>query len=310
MPSSLIASAAGPDGVSPVDAATLHTAAAPAAGTAGVSPFGSMAYEQLDGQVQADSSNPAYQQTAIITEVPTMPSVFVGAAPRAGQRVSMTAGATTTVTPTGTTTTMHGQQAAAAPDVAEVVVESPTAAAANARAVGATPVTHVDNHPKVDSPGEDLDMGMNDFLQNLHSMNSSELMLTDDVNKDDLWDMLFGGQQQPSGAGTSGHGLHGYDIAGKQFVGIPGAPASLQGADHVGSPTLPAFSATGIPTGAVTSAGLPVAGMPDEPLAMDEMQAVGVESSDQHVSHAIDASTLDPAMAAALTVPGNLLAGR
>jgi hypothetical protein len=37
-------------------------------------------------------------------------------------------------------------------------------------------------------------MGMQDLLANLGTMNSSELMMTDDANKDDLWDMLFGQQ--------------------------------------------------------------------------------------------------------------------
>jgi hypothetical protein len=41
-------------------------------------------------------------------------------------------------------------------------------------------------------------MGMQDLLANLGTMNSSELMMTDDGNKDDLWDMLFG-QQNPEG---------------------------------------------------------------------------------------------------------------
>jgi hypothetical protein len=193
----------------------------------------------------------------------------------------MAAGATTTVTPAGTTTTMHASKQAAAPAnpvVAEVLAGPPTAAYTDA-ADAIAPDMHVDNQPKVDSPLEDLDAGMGDFLQNLHSMNSAELMMTDDVNKDDLWDMLFGAHQHPASvAGTGGQhpvydaggGLLGSGIAesavriGAHCADAPGAPLVMDG----------------------PAAGLPAVGSPGLPGLVHD--------------------ALDPAMAAALTVPASV----
>lgn len=260
-------------------------AAAAAATAAGITPFNSVPSEQLEGHLPADDSSPGdfWQQTTVVTEVPSMAPAAAASGPRVTQRVPMAAGATTIITPAGTTTTMHAGQQAAAPVVAEVLVESPTVSGAGAADVSDDlPSMHVDSQPKVDSPTEDLDAGMGDFLQNLHSMNSAELMMTDDMNKDDLWDMLFGGQQQPSSvAAVAGQGLHpAYDAGGSLLGSGMDTPGGLAGAHY----------AAGVPGAPLVvngpAAGLPAVGSPALP--------------------GMDHDALDPAMAAALTVPANL----
>lgn len=170
----------------------------------------------------------------------------------ASQQVPRAAGATTPFIPGGTTTFVPGSGqalpavASAAPAAAEVLVESPTATAAgrNARgsAAGSPGLQHIDTQPQVDSPA-DLDMGVGDFLQNLQSMNSAELMMTDDINKDDLWDVLFGGQQHPAGppaAAAASPGLH------PTSYGVGAAPLMMHQLPAVGSPGLPGMDHDGL----------------------------------------------------------------
>lgn len=213
--------------------------------------------QQLDPAAAAAAAVPAdpgrdYRQTTTITEVPCMATPGAGGMQRvpSQQRVPMAAGATTVITPGGaTTTTMHAASAAAAAAAAaggvqvlsplEVKVESPTAAAAAAAAAaGAGMHLGVQQQPKVDSPEGDLDMGMNDILSNLGTMNSTDLMMTDEMNKDDLWDMLFG-QQQGSGAMLSGHsfGVNSGDMGAPDVTALGAAEGSPAGA-AVSSPTL------------------------------------------------------------------------
>jgi hypothetical protein len=244
-----IAAAAAFDGLVADPAAA---AAAAAAGLPNVLLYGNPLQPQLQ-QLQQPVIDPAaaaaaavpdlgsdYTQTTTITEVPCMATPAAGGSMQrvpSQQRVpmaAMAAGATTVITPGGATTTMHaaGKPAAAAAAAAagvqvlsplEVKVESPTvaAAAAAAAAAGAGGAMLMDaQQPKVDSPEGDLDMSM-DILSNLSHMNSADLMMTDDVNKDDLWDMLFG--QQGSGAMMSGHSFG--------SVGEMAAAAAALGAD-------------------------------------------------------------------------------
>jgi hypothetical protein len=75
----------------------------------------------------------------------------------------------------------------------------------------------------VDSPQEPFDMGMQDLLSNLQAANSSELMLTDDAAKDDLWDMLFG--KSSSGALSPGLG----DAAAAAAAGGSSVPMAVPG---------------------------------------------------------------------------------
>jgi hypothetical protein len=216
--------------------------------------------QQLDPAAAAAATVPDpgsdYTQTTTITEVPCMATPGAGGSmPRvpSQQRVPMAAGATTVITPGGATTTMHAAGTPAATAAAagggvqvlsplEFKVESPTAAAA-AAAAGAGAAMHVDaQQPKVDSPEGDLDMGMNEILSNLSHMNITDLMMTDEMSKDDLWDMLFG-QQQGSGPMLSGHsfgansGDMGAAVAGLGAGGSAAAAASPVGA-AVGSSTL------------------------------------------------------------------------
>eukprot|EP00878_Enallax_costatus_P005338 GHUV01005606.1.p1 GENE.GHUV01005606.1~~GHUV01005606.1.p1 ORF type:complete len:595 (+),score=202.55 GHUV01005606.1:324-2108(+) len=266
-----------------VDGAILPDAAAygsadPAAVAAGMSDMGisSAAYLQPREQQAAGDSSPEYWQTTTITEVPDMTpgAGAAGSVSRtASQRVPIAAGATTTITPGGTTTTIlgSGQASPVVAPTAEVLVESPTAVAAAAgstapgSAIESPGAQHIDSQPKVDSPAEDFDMGVGDFLHNLQSMNSAELMMTDVMNKDDLWDMLFGAQQQPAGAAhgaAAGVGLHpaGYDVGG-----VPGVSLMMDG---------------------LSTASLPAVGSPGLP--------------------GMDHDGMDPAMAAALTVPADI----
>jgi hypothetical protein len=201
-----------------------------------------------------------YTQTTTITEVPCMATPAAGGSMQrvpSQQRVpmaAMAAGATTVITPGGATTTMHaaGKPAAAAAAAAaggvqvlgplEVKVESPTvaAAAAAAAAAGAGDAMQLGaQQPKVDSPEGDLDMGM-DILSNLSHMNSADLMMTDDVNKDDLWDMLFG--QQGSGAMMSGHSFGSAGEMAAAAAALGGDSSAAAAVDPLGagvsSPTL------------------------------------------------------------------------
>jgi hypothetical protein len=198
-----------------------------------------------------------YTQTTTITEVPCMATpAAAGSMQRVPfqQRVPMAAGATTVITPGGATTTLHaaGKPAAAAAAAAaggvqvlgplEVKVESPTVAAAAAAAVAAGAGDAMQlgaQQPKVDSPEGDLDMGM-DILSNLSHMNSADLMMTDYVNKDDLWDMLFG--QQGSGAMMSGHSFGSAGEMAAAAAALGGDSSAAAAVDPLGagvsSPTL------------------------------------------------------------------------
>jgi hypothetical protein len=192
-----------------------------------------------------------YMQTTTITEVPCMATPAAGGSMQrvpSQQRVpmvAMAAGATTVITPGGATTTMHAAGTPAAAGGAQVLnpvevkVESPVAAAAAAAAAaGAGAAMYADaQQPKVDSPEADLDMGM-DILSNLGHMSSADLMMTDDVNKDDLWDMLFG--QQGSGAMLSGHS---FGSAGEMA-----AAAAALGADSLAAAAGPVGSGVSSPT--------------------------------------------------------------
>ncbi|WIA09074.1 hypothetical protein OEZ85_008488 [Tetradesmus obliquus] len=257
-----IAAAAAYDGL----VADPAVAAAVAAGLPNMLLYGDPLQQQQVQQQQQPQLDPAaaaaavpadpgrdYTQTTTITEVPCMATPGAGGSMQrvpSQQRVPMAAGATTVITPGGaTTTTMHAASAAAAAAAAaggvqvlsplEVKVESPTAAAAAAAAAaGAGMHLGVQQQPKVDSPEGDLDMGMNDILSNLGTMNSTDLMMTDEMNKDDLWDMLFG-QQQGSGAMLSGHsfGVNSGDMGAPDVAALGAAEGSPAGA-AVSSPTL------------------------------------------------------------------------
>jgi hypothetical protein len=102
------------------------------------------------------------------------------------------AGVVVKESPTAAMAAARGAAAAAAGDFASAAGEAGPSSSAAAAAAAA--VADLEQQPRVDSPSEPFgDMGMQDLLANLGTMNSSELMLTDDAtNKDDLWDMLFG----------------------------------------------------------------------------------------------------------------------
>ena len=94
----------------------------------------------------------------------------------------------------GTVKLEHGDAAAAA-------VSTPHAAAGGAAAAAGGVPHVVDVAPKVESPDSDSSQGGNqqdlqypmDLLNSLQSMGSADLMLADDLSRDDLWESLFGG---------------------------------------------------------------------------------------------------------------------
>lgn len=58
----------------------------------------------------------------------------------------------------------------------------------------AAAVVAVDSKTRVDSPDDDdLDLPM-DLINGLQSMGSTDLMLAEDLSKDELWSSLFGSQ--------------------------------------------------------------------------------------------------------------------
>lgn len=261
--------AVGPDGTI---MANFDPAAAAAAAAGGTGPvmglFGDGPELLLDPHTGMPADDNDYLQTTTITEVPTLSPGLAGtsssaaaaAAAAAGvpvlQRMPISAG-TTVFGPGGSSTSLGLSAAAAAVPPGVVVKESPTAALAAARsaiaadhlaaAAAAGPSSSVEavldqQAPRVDSPSGQFDMGMQDLLANLNTVNSSELMLTDDA-KDDLWDMLFGR--------TSSGGLTADPAAaaagGSAPLGMPsssplgmGALDALDGATamSIGSPNL------------------------------------------------------------------------
>lgn len=208
-PVSLSCVCAGPDGAIITDE-TLNAAAAAAAAGGGpvMGLFG--ADPLLDPHTGMPADENDYLQTTTITEVPSLtPGVSSsGGGAAVPGRMPIAAG-TTVFGPSGSSS--GGVLAPLGGPAAAGVVkkESATAAMAAARGAaagdfvsaageagpssGAAAVTDLEQQPRVDSPSEPFDMGMQDLLANLGTLNSSELMLTDDATKqDDLWDMLFG----------------------------------------------------------------------------------------------------------------------
>ena len=222
----------------------------------------------LDPHTGMPADDNDYLQTTTITEVPTLSPGLAGtsssaaaaAAAAAGvpvlQRMPISAG-TTVFGPGGSSMSLGLSAAAVPPGV--VVKESPTAALAAARsataadhlaaAAAAGPSSSVEavldqQAPRVDSPSGQFDMGMQDLLANLNTVNSSELMLTDDA-KDDLWDMLFG--RTSSGGLTADPAAAAAGVGGSAPLGMPsssplgmGALDALDGATamSIGSPNL------------------------------------------------------------------------
>eukprot|EP00775_Hariotina_reticulata_P013684 gene13684-13806_t len=135
-------------------------------------------------------------------------------------------GATTTISPAGTTTTSLYQPNSSSqqPVAEEVRVESP-APSVGGTGLSGTPIPAARAvEPQVDSPADDMDVNM-DLLANLQGLSSNELMMTDDVSRDDLWDMLFGQQ----GSALAGMGAAGgdADLGRASSLGFPGLDASM-----------------------------------------------------------------------------------
>ncbi len=79
----------------------------------------------------------------------------------------------------------------------------------------------VDAGPRVETPPEDdIELPI-DLINGLQGLGSTDLMLTDDLNKDEIWDTLFG-------AGTSASLAHGSSL-GAQGLGQPAAAGSPGG---------------------------------------------------------------------------------
>jgi len=242
--------AAGPDGtIISVPDPTAYVLPAAMAGTSGVAAAaadmpGLQQYDAAAAGFQHQPEQPLdvlqpgagqdYLQTTTITEVPSMSNVAAGSSSGAarvvvkpeGQRMPMAAGATTTISPAGTTTTSLYQPSSSAqqPLPEEVRVESPVPSLAGAGLSG-TPVPAAEPlEPQVDSPADDMDVNM-DLLSNLQGLSSTELMMTDDVSRDDLWDMLFGQQGSAlAGIGTTGSDA---DLGRVSSMGFPGLEDSL-----------------------------------------------------------------------------------
>jgi hypothetical protein len=149
--------------------------------------------------------DPGSLQTATITEVPSLGAVTAGgglARAPSTQRMPMAAGATMLVTPAGATTTHLPPSPPLAPPLAPGV----TVPEVNAMNVDVD--TALSNagaaqmQPKVESPAPELDvaMSMGDLLNQLNSAASAELLLNDEMSKDELWDALFGQAGQPPNA--------------------------------------------------------------------------------------------------------------
>lgn len=199
-----------------------------------------------------------YLQTTTITEVPPSltPGLPAGAGPRSSsaaaaaggpivvqqqqQRVPMAAG-TMVFGPGGSSSSGGGGGVSLSVQPAPAIKGSPTAvqaaaaaanmaaAAAGAAGTGAAPRSSaggggsvLEQQPRVDSPPEPFDMGMQDLLANLSTVNSSELMLTDDVKQDDIWDMLFG----RSNSGALGQGVVDAAAAAAAAGGVGGSSSS------------------------------------------------------------------------------------
>lgn len=166
----------------------------------------------LDPHTGMPADENDYLQTTTITEVPSLtPGVSSsGGGAAVPGRMPILAG-TTVFGPSGSSSggvlNPLGGLAAAGVLKQESATAAMAAAGGGAAAGGfvsaaggagpsssaAAAVTDLEQQPRVDSPSEPFDMGMQDLLANLGTMNSSELMLTDDATKqDDLWDMLFG----------------------------------------------------------------------------------------------------------------------
>jgi hypothetical protein len=57
--------------------------------------------------------------------------------------------------------------------------------------------------PRVESPEDSSDLQIpQDLLAGLQSLGSGDLMLTDDMNRDDIWDSLFGPNALPLDGGS------------------------------------------------------------------------------------------------------------
>jgi hypothetical protein len=260
--------AVGPDGTIMANLVDPAAAAAAAAGDTGpvMGLFGDQPELLLDPHTGMPADDNDYLQTTTITEVPTLSPGLAGtsssaaaaAAAAAGvpvsQRMPISAGMT--VFGPGGSSASLGLSAAAAMPPGVVVKESPTAALAAAQsaaaadhlaAAAAGPSSSVEavldqQAPRVDSPSGQFDMGMQDLLANLNTVNSSELMLTDDA-KDDLWDMLFG--RTSSGGLTADPAAAG--VGGSVPLGVPSSsPLGMSALDaldgatamSIGSPNL------------------------------------------------------------------------
>jgi hypothetical protein len=262
----------GPDGT--ITQAQLDQAAAAAAGGPVMGLFGptpDLLLDPLTGNPLDDQHD--YMQTTTITEVPSMAPGMHGssgggaaaAAAAAGGRVPIAAG--TTVFGPGGSSSGGGlaAQLGSAPVPGVVIRESPMAAmatagaaaaaadlaatAAAAAAAGPSSSTGVglQQQPRVDSPQEAYDMGIQDLLSDLNATNSGQLMLTDDSAKEDVWEMLFGrsssgvmspglgdaaaagGSSAPMAVPGMGPGAHGVDLDGPvaMNVGSPGLGLGL-----------------------------------------------------------------------------------
>jgi hypothetical protein len=136
---------------------------------------------------------PDYLQTTTITEVPpSLSGQPMPAAAAVGGRAPMAAG-----------TSMFGPGASSS--------SSGAGAGGGLVLKVESPVVDELQQPRVDSPPElDMDAGVHDLLANLSSVPSAELMLTDELSRDDLWDVLFG----KGGAGGGGDAAAAAAMAG------------------------------------------------------------------------------------------------
>lgn len=237
----------GPDGAIITDE-TLNAAAAAAGGAGGPVMGLFTADPLLDPHTGMPADENDYLQTTTITEVPSLTPGVSSSGGGAAVPGRMPIAAGTTVFGPGGSSSGGVLGPLGGPAAAGVVVkESPTAALAAARgaaaaagdfasvageagpssSAAAAAMADLEQQPRVDSPSEPFgDMGMQDLLANLGTMNSSELMLTDDAtNKDDLWDMLFGR------ANSMGQGGLPDAVAAAAAVGGGGVDAAGGGLD-------------------------------------------------------------------------------
>jgi hypothetical protein len=106
--------------------------------------------------------------------------------------------------------------------------------------------------PRVESPEDSSDLQIpQDLLQGLQSLGSGDLMLTDDMARDDIWDSLFGHHALPLDSGGSlslpsfDHGSQQQHL-GPDLLAPPPPPAAAGGGKGPAAAGAPSAMSTGV----------------------------------------------------------------